>query len=409
MINRLSLTISSWAASLLICLLIALSAPVNALAEERLTTIDGRQLKGQIQSIDEQGQIIANGWEQPIMLDRLTRIERIDAPAVTPEGGIVVYLAGGTHLRTKQIAFDLEEEKCWLVGFVSEEVELPLESVRAVFFQGENRSISPPRGLVEALAEPRSDVDLLYVTDDSGRHSLEGFVESVDEEYVYFAWEGESHAILRTTVVGLVLANVAGEDPAPAIDVHLVGGDRILGEAGSLEEGLFTIRLSETAELAFPFNRVARIDIYSPRMRFLSQLEPSQQIHRPSFAFRMPLAIDQCVSGKPLTLGQHTYERGLGMHSYARVIYDLPGPFDLFLATVGIDDSTEGRGDCLIYVMADDREVFKTRIRGGEDPIDLRLDIEGVRRLTLIVEQGEDFDLSDHVDWCDARVVRMSD
>ena len=409
MIDRIMQYVRSRPASVLTWLLFALCVPVDALAVDRLTTIDGRQLDVQLQSIDENGRITADSLDVPITLDRLVRIERTDAPTITPEGRIVVYLAGGSHLRAQRIVVDLDDEKCVIIGFVSDDVELPLEIVRAVFFQGDDRRIPPPRGLVDALAEPRSDVDMLYVADDSGTHSMEGFLESVDEEYVHFVWEGQSRKISRTAVVGLVLANVAGDEPVAAVDVHLVGGDRILGDVKSLVDGVLTLRVAETAEVAIPLNRVAVIDINTPRLSFLSQLEPVQQIHRPSFAARMPLLVDRSAGGKPLTLRQQQYERGLGMHSYARVIYELPGQFDLFLAIVGIDDATEGRGDCLIYVMADDREVFKTRVRGVDDPIELRLNIEGVRRLTLIVEQGADFDLSDHVDWCDARVVRMSD
>jgi hypothetical protein len=36
----------------------------------------------------------------------------------------------------------------------------------------------------------------------------------------------------------------------------------------------------------------------------------------------------------------------------------------------------------------------------------MRIDIRERKQVTLIVEPGEDLDLADHANWCDARVIR---
>jgi hypothetical protein len=45
------------------------------------------------------------------------------------------------------------------------------------------------------------------------------------------------------------------------------------------------------------------------------------------------------------------------------------------------------------------------RFRGGERPRELLVPVAGHKRLTLVVEPGVGFDVGDHVDWGDARLI----
>jgi hypothetical protein len=86
--------------------------------------------------------------------------------------------------------------------------------------------------------------------------------------------------------------------------------------------------------------------------------------------------------------------------------FDIRGEYDVLAATIGIDAETEGRGDCMFVVRGDGRELYRQRVRGSDEPRDIQLDVKRVRKLTLLVEPGAELDLSDHADWCDARLIR---
>ena len=74
---------------------------------------------------------------------------------------------------------------------------------------------------------------------------------------------------------------------------------------------------------------------------------------------------------------------------------------------IGIDDETNGRGDCIFLVLGDGKELFRARVTGTDEPRRIGVDIRGVRQVTLVVEPGEDLDLADHADWCDARMLKV--
>jgi hypothetical protein len=53
------------------------------------------------------------------------------------------------------------------------------------------------------------------------------------------------------------------------------------------------------------------------------------------------------------------------------------------------------------------KEVFRQRMTGKDAPKAVNVPIAGEEKITLIVEPGEDLDLADHANWCDARFVRQ--
>jgi hypothetical protein len=135
--------------------------------------------------------------------------------------------------------------------------------------------------------------------------------------------------------------------------------------------------------------------------------------------FAKPWRRDRSVAGGVLSLPQHDestnqrrvrrFDKGLGVHARSRLTFEVEDGFDQFAAVIGIDAETQGRGDCEFVVLADGREVYRQRVRGDDAPRDVNLDIAGVKRLTLLVEAGEELDLADHADWGDARLLKSTE
>jgi len=95
------------------------------------------------------------------------------------------------------------------------------------------------------------------------------------------------------------------------------------------------------------------------------------------------------------------------MHSRAALIYALNGRYRQFAAVVGIADEMAERGDVTVAVVGDGRILWEAKgVRGGETPREVLVDISGVKELGLHVDFGGQLDLSDHVCWAFARVIR---
>jgi len=115
---------------------------------------------------------------------------------------------------------------------------------------------------------------------------------------------------------------------------------------------------------------------------------------------------NRSIMDQPMTMGSRRYVRGIGAHAVSRVSYDLPEGFRAFEATIGCDQ--EVWSNSVVFVVeGDGKEIYRSPLMRRNTPvIELRVPIEGVRRLSLILEDGGDGIAADHGNWADARVVR---
>lgn len=128
----------------------------------------------------------------------------------------------------------------------------------------------------------------------------------------------------------------------------------------------------------------------------LSPLEASQEYGQ--------LQMRRSVDRNPLRLADQTYQRGLGTHANATLVYDVCG-YARFTAEVGVDAEKDGAGTVSFEVWVDGHKVFDSGVRRGTDPakhVDVRLD--GAMTLKLVATDGGDGINCDHADWADARL-----
>ncbi len=109
--------------------------------------------------------------------------------------------------------------------------------------------------------------------------------------------------------------------------------------------------------------------------------------------------------GQTITLNGVTYDKGLGVHSYSEVTYDLGSQYTRFLSDVGVDD--EANGTVVFRVLGDGVELYNSGVVAGNSPTQtVDVDVSGVNQLKLIVEDAGDGDGMDHADWAGARLAQ---
>jgi hypothetical protein len=115
---------------------------------------------------------------------------------------------------------------------------------------------------------------------------------------------------------------------------------------------------------------------------------------------------DQNLASKPLQLDGKQYPKGLALHSRTEMVYRLPGRFSRLKAIAGIDDGVRPQGNVRLVVRGDDKVLLETTLTGADPPQPLDLDISGVRRLAILVDFGGEMDAADHLDLCNARIIK---
>ncbi|MFC3802296.1 NPCBM/NEW2 domain-containing protein [Cohnella sp. GCM10012308] len=115
---------------------------------------------------------------------------------------------------------------------------------------------------------------------------------------------------------------------------------------------------------------------------------------------------DKSSDGKPITLNDVVYAKGLGTHAASEIVYTLGGAYARFQAAVGVDDETYGNGDVSFEVWLDGVKAFDSGVMTATSETQLiDLDISGAREMKLVVTNGVAGGDWDHADWGDARIV----
>lgn len=186
----------------------------------------------------------------------------------------------------------------------------------------------------------------------------------------------------------------AGLDPArPPLDLVLVAGRPALAAAPAV-----VIAAARLGSLP--------LRVEGGRRVYLSDVKPSRLREDGAFGVVWPHVRDGAIGGGPLLLGGTRFAKGLTVHAAAELAWDLAAGFQRLRVRVGIADQLLPEGDCLASLSGDGRELWRSRLRGGEPPRALDLDLGGVRELVLRLELGERHDIGDHVVLADAQLIR---
>ena len=257
-----------------------------------------------------------------------------------------------------------------------------------------------------------SDNDQVIVKTGSGEQVVQGLLEKIDATHLHVNFRGKSRKIGLAKVVAVIVADLKLAPPKGRLaTTHLIDQSKVRGVVHSFTTGTLQLVLAKNTMVKFPIAEVARIEIPSDRVQYLSELQPVEVDRRAIFGPGRSWKVNRSVEGNSLRLrdanGQKVeYTRGIGVASYCALTYENINSFDQFAADVGIDTETDGNGDCELVVMGDGIELWKQRIRAADPLRQIKVDVTGMSRITLIVRPGSKFDLGDHVDWCDARLLK---
>ncbi|NLX56189.1 MAG: hypothetical protein GXY58_13855 [Planctomycetaceae bacterium] len=249
---------------------------------------------------------------------------------------------------------------------------------------------------------------------------LEGVFHDVTEEVVDFEFDEQRIAVKREKLEGIVYFHAAPRElPGTICRVQETNGS--VWQARSLELAGELLRVTTTSgtRCDIPIPQLLRCDFSAGNVTYLSDLEYELVECLPFIGTRLPdkriLQLyaphtDASFEGSGLWLGAgndiRQYEKGLSIHSRSVLVYRLQDAYRKLTADVGIDSRVQGRGNVVLIIKGDDKELLRRSVAGTDPPLALDLNIEGVRRLEILVDFGETLDVADHLNLCNARIIK---
>jgi hypothetical protein len=187
-------------------------------------------------------------------------------------------------------------------------------------------------------------------------------------------------------------------------------GSLVRGKLEGVHLGKWRLRPAwdpkSTVELGL--DEICLVQVLGGRVQYLSQLTPADVKEKTVLAPPQPYRMDLNSQGGALSIAGNRYPWGIGVHADSELSFILDGRYQEFRSDAGIDTRMGGRGSVHFAVLGDGRELYKSPAVRGSDgkPLEIKVPIAGVKRLTLQVTSAGDLDLGDVANWGAALVVR---
>ena len=378
-----------------------------------LTPLGGQAVTGELVELNGKQATIQTGkgpLAQPLeQIATLSVKDREARPASTR--GVWIDLADGCFVVAEDFAISQGRAAISLAG--GKTLEVPARDVQSVRFQPQDEASGREWSRILGL---NTDSDLLIVRKDDALDYHAGVIREVSEAVVQFELDKDLLPVKRAKIYGLRFHQAAGRElPAPLCRLAQTNGSRWAVRSISLEGGKLRWETLLGLALEADPSSLAQIDFSQGKIVYLSDLVPESTTWTPYFAARKELPSmaeffaprrNRALQPGPLQLGGKSYEKGLALRSRTEMVYRLPDGFRRLLATVGIDDRVRPRGNVRLVIRGDERVLLDIAVTGDDPPKPIDLELGGAGRLTILVDYGEDMDLADHLDLCEARMVK---
>lgn len=381
-----------------------------------LQTIGGESAQGSITALDSERVVVeTTSGRQELPVKALLTIIAHGTVRPPDRAAVVVELTDGSTLAAKQFTSTAGMATVTLID--GEQVELSLKVLHSVRFVDPTDKAGKLDAAWNEYAASKPAGDLLVIRKKGALDSTDGVVGDVSDETVAFTLDGDKIDVKRTKVEGILYAQTGADElPEAVCAVTSASGSLLQCNTLSLKDGKLGLKTPAGLSTTLPLDGVTKIDFSGGKIVYLSDLEPDAFNYQSYFATDQPVAVlsdfyrlrrNVGLEGNSLRLDGRTYTKGLALHSRSVVAYRLPGKFRLFTATVGIDDNArDGGGDVALAITGDGKSLWKGSVRGNEAAQTLELDVSGIKRLEITADFGEGQDVADHLDLCDAKVMK---
>ncbi len=415
------------------CLLgaVSLSASSDGAAEVTVTHIDGSSLTGTLVASPSGEYFVLQTADgiQRLPLNDLSRIvfvskrtvsdlstvfpspadDAAEAENIKGPVGAIFHLADGGRLPGQLLA--AAEGADGVVGStrLGDAAPLAFDVLAGIQLVSDDVFPLAAKRFQRALSNRQPGEDLLVTREVEEVKSVRGRLERIGAVDGAFAFGGRSRSFKTSKMYGVVFAvGVSGlRERSLPLTVSLTDGSRFTARPVRAEVGELILTTSIGTTTAVAYDELLTIDVRSDRVVSLSRL-PVEQVRAEGLLHKpWPFKLDRNVAGGPLTLGGTTFDRGLGMHSLTELRFDLSGAYESLAATIGIDDAVRPRGSVVFRVTGDGETLFDSgTVTGRDESRNILVKLSGVGQMTLVVDYGDEMDLSDHADWGGARLIK---
>jgi hypothetical protein len=158
--------------------------------------------------------------------------------------------------------------------------------------------------------------------------------------------------------------------------------------------------------VTLPRTALAKLDYRQGKLTYLSDLDPVQAVERSNVELVDHYRRDRNLDNGPLRLARENYPKGLAVHAYTELVYDIGGNYKEFKVVLGVDPQVGGDGRVKVIVEGDGQPLFSGEFERKTEPRKLAVPVKNVKRLRIVVSSAGLLDLGGHLNLADAKVSK---
>jgi len=379
-----------------VILVLALSSLARA-QEWSLMTADLRTEAATLRSIDGAGvHVTVNGGDRDVPLGQFVELSR-SLPPVPLAGRFALHLAGGDRIGGEPVGVK-GEQLIWKNPIIGEtEVSMRLLT-----------------GLTKPDAALRDEPQKDDVVTLSNGDTVHGTVADFSPTKITLQSDGVPADIPLDSLVSIAFATTAaGGHDKPGFRVRLDDGSSLLGSELTADATAVQLKLPGKAEpRPIDMTHVTGIEQVNGPVSWLSSRAPSQSVYVPYLGSGQsyPARMNANYAGQPIFFKDRQYLRGIGVHSYSKLVFPLDGKtYKAFRTRYAMDpDARGGVADVTVRIKLDDKVVHeREHFRAGELSPAVVIDLNDAKSLTLEVDFGANMDSEDRLNWIEPALLKV--
>ncbi len=379
--------------------------------QDELQRIGGKTIQGKLLGADDKGnlRVRQQGADEPVIiqLSALRWIRLGGSRRASRRAPGLVTLRSGLALPATIQSCD-NDQVTLRSPVLTAAVSFPMRYVRAIRFV---KPAHKDGGFAKYAQKPKEDNDLIYIQGDKilqrtvTIHSLAGGT-------IAYESRGTERELPISRLYGLVMSTGAGvlpdPQPRPRVDIALRSGTTVPGKLVSMDGEQCVVRLDEKVVLHLARDAISVINVLSDRLVYLTDLTPIKVEQTSAFSRLWKWQKNRSPSGPGIRLGGKHYKNGVVLIPRTRLTYPTRAHYDFLEAKIGIEDRSTGPAHAIFRVLDGDKLLYESKpLTRQSEPVDLKVDIRKVDRLTIEVDFGKNYDFGDHCVFAEARLIKQ--
>jgi hypothetical protein len=409
--------------ALLVCASLGLGAELRTLTNN---------LSGQLVSVsakEVEFSTATGAAKTPLSLVLDITLQRVKPlPATTRR--VDVELVDGTQLKCKEDGLVFRGGEGIELSLLSgQKVEVKLKDLAYYVKDAHNPKIQAQwKDILKKQKQKKDKADRLLqyrvIKDDKGKvtdeilFSITGAIGDVDAkgERVEFTPVGERAG--KRTLKGIHGMSFYRPDVTTLPTLCLVqdvNGSTLVANKVTLENGVCKLTTTTGVKLDVDQKDLAKLDFNIGKLNFLSDLEPSKtkeqyggtKFKNAEYHYCRDRYFDYDAGGNALRLGGKTFSKGLWVHTYTELEYNLGEKYKEFSTFLGVDPQMGKDSKVQVTIECDGEKKFSKEITvETKDYITkpLVISVKGVSKLKITVSNDDILDMGGHVTLGNAKV-----